>query len=330
MFGKPQISPELLMGLGGGILQGQNLGQGLGYGMQNAGNIMAVQRQEQQIKEGENKTRAFVQKMFPDEDVSQMSPETLKMYAVQGIQQRFAKPEKPDFKTVGDALYNTQTGEWITPPAGVTTAKLTDDMREYDKALAQGFKGTFMDYQIKMKEAGRQQVNIDTGEKLPSGYRWKDPNNRDLGVDPIPGGPATTIPAELAARIGMADTFKKRLPEIKKRVLAGDATGPVDVLRGQTMGTNPVYADIQSGVDALQRLLTGAGMNIAEAEQYAKRYMPGYWDDPETTIQKLDRLNEELEAASQKAMLGRGGDDPAQATQPKTQDGVVDYKEFFK
>lgn len=324
------ITPEVRLAMAAGVLGGQNTMQGLGQGLQTALPIMAMQKQQAQVTQGENQTRNWLAKQYPDQDFTTMPTDMVKTYAIEAMKQKFAKPEKPDFKTVGDALYNTQTGEWITPPSGVMTAKQTDDMREYDKALAQGFKGTFMDYQIKMKEAGRQQVNIDTGEKLPSGFRWKDPNKREMGVEPIPGGPATQIPAELAARIGMAETFKKRLPEIKKRVLAGDATGPVDVLRGQTMGTNPVYADIQSGVDALQRLLTGAGMNIAEAEQYAKRYMPGYWDDPETTIQKLDRLNEELEAASQKAMLGRGGDDPAQATQPKAQDGVVDYKEFFK
>lgn len=39
--------------------------------------------------------------------------------------------------------------------------KSTDDQREYNMARGQGFKGTFMDYQMALKKAGAQQTNID-------------------------------------------------------------------------------------------------------------------------------------------------------------------------
>ncbi len=189
-------------------------------------------------------------------------------------------------------------------------SKLTSDQREFQQAKADGFTGNFMDYQIKMKEAGRQQVNIDTGEKLPQGFRWKDPNKRELGVEPIPGGPATQIPGELAARVGMSESFQGDAPGLRERLQSGDMTGPVDTTlaqfgigdRGQT------YRQIQSGVDALTRLLTGAGMNNAEAKAYAERYLPGYRDTPESAVQKLDQLSKELESAKSMAMRGRGGD----------------------
>lgn len=188
--------------------------------------------------------------------------------------------------------------------------KLTSDQREYQQAKADGFTGSFMDYQIKMKEAGRNQVNIDTGEKLPQGFRWKDPNKRELGVEPIPGGPATQIPGELAARVGMSESFQGDAPDLRERLQSGDMTGPLDTTlaqwgigdRGQT------YRQIQSGVDALTRLLTGAGMNIAEAKAYSERYLPGYRDTPESAVQKLDQLSKELESAKSMAMRGRGGD----------------------
>lgn len=117
MFNNPALTPELFLSMAQGASQGDNIVQGMGNMFGNAANIMTVQRQEREFKEGENKTRALVQKMFPNEDVANMPPDVLKMYANEAIKQRFAKPEKPDFKTVGDALYNTQTGEWITPPA---------------------------------------------------------------------------------------------------------------------------------------------------------------------------------------------------------------------
>lgn len=191
----------------------------------------------------------------------------------------------------------------------------TDDQREYQMARDQGFGGSFMDYQVKMKEAGRNQVNIDTGVKLPPGFRWKDPNNQDIGVEPIPGGPGEQIPGELAARVGMADEFLKQLPNLKTQVKSGMVTGPVDRTAGLWGygDSGAVYQQIQSGVDVLQRLLTGAGMNQMEASQYAQRYLPTYADDATTMLGKLDRLERELIATRDTAMRGRGGSSSSQA-----------------
>lgn len=192
--------------------------------------------------------------------------------------------------------------------------KPTDDMREYEAAKAQGFDGSFMDFMVKMKEAGRPQVNIDTGVKLPGGYQWVDPNDQSKGVQPIPGGPATQIPGELAARVGMSESFMQQAPALREKLLSGDMTGPIDSLtakfgygeRGET------YRQMQSGADALMRLLTGAGMNETEAKAYAERYLPTMKDTPESAAGKLDQLVRELEAAKGMAMRGRGGSTPAQ------------------
>jgi hypothetical protein len=207
------------------------------------------------------------------------------------------------------------------------TAKLTDDQREYQAAKDQGFEGSFMDYQVKMKEAGRSQINLDTGEKLPSGYRWVDPNDKTKGVQPIPGGPGEQIPGELAARVGMSESFAGQAPALRERLKSGEMTGPIDSLMGQWgMGERgETYRQLQSGTDALMRLLTGAGMNESEARAYAERYLPTMKDDPDSAVGKLDQLMRELEAAKGMAMRGRGG------SQPQAQPGgVVDYQEYFK
>ena len=187
-------------------------------------------------------------------------------------------------------------------------SSMTSDMKEYEVAKAQGFTGTFMEYQVKMKEAGRQQVNIDTGTKLPPGYRWKDQNNQEAGVEPIPGGPATAVPAELAARIGIADNFLAQLPSIREHVKSGEVTGPVDKTTaavGVGAGSN-TYRQIQSGVDALKRMLSGAGLPQAEADEYASRYLPTYADDSTSLLQKLDQLEGELKSSKEMALRGRG------------------------
>jgi hypothetical protein len=206
-------------------------------------------------------------------------------------------------------------------------AKPTDDQREYQAAKDQGFEGTFMDYQVKMKEAGRSQINLDTGEKLPSGYRWVNPEDKTKGVQPIPGGPGEQIPGELAARVGMSESFAGQAPGLRERLKSGEMTGPIDSLMGQFgMGERgETYRQLQSGTDALMRLLTGAGMNESEARAYAERYLPTMKDNPDSAVGKLDQLMRELEAAKGMAMRGRGG------SQPQAQPGgVVDYQEYFR
>lgn len=43
--------------------------------------------------------------------------------------------------------------------------KLTDEQREYQMAKSQGYPGTFIDYQTEIRQAGRTQVNVSTGDK---------------------------------------------------------------------------------------------------------------------------------------------------------------------
>lgn len=217
----------------------------------------------------------------------------------------------------------------LTGKLGEDAPKQTSDMQEYELAKTQGFKGTFFDYQVKMKEAGRSQVNVDTGAKLPAGYVWNDPNNQDAGVHPIAGGPATQIPSEAAGRIGLADTFLNNFDTIKQKVAEGGITGPVDAFRSRNQSSYPgaeTFRQIQTGVDALQRMLTGAGMPASEASSYAFRYLPTYTDDASSMVTKLDRLKSELESIKGRVLQGRetpapGAAAPSGEAPPSTYDG---------
>lgn len=200
---------------------------------------------------------------------------------------------------------------------------MTSDQKEYQYAVQQGFKGSFMDFMVKMKEAGRNQVNIDTGVKLPTGYQWVDPNDQNKGVQPIPGGPATQIPSEAAGRIGLADSFLANFDDIKKKVAAGQVTGPIDRFRATNDSSSEgaeTYRQIQTGVDSLQRMLTGAGMPASEAQVYAFRYLPTYTDDAKSMVTKLDRLKSELESVQAKVLQGRGGATPSAPEKPTETD----------
>lgn len=223
----------------------------------------------------------------------------------------YLAPKKSSLTAVGadSALYNEDTGEWMQPPGG-GVGKPTDDIREFQLAKEQGFPGTFLDYQIKMREAGRAQTTINTGDfKIPPGYKLLDENNPSAGVTPIPGGPAEQMPAELAARVGMADSFLQQAPEIKQELEAGATTGVYDRAQAgwnSSSAQAEVLRKMKSGTDALQRMLTGAGMPVAEAAEYAGRYLPTYTDDASSAAQKLDQLVMELKRIKEMAMRGRG------------------------
>lgn len=118
MFNFSMLTPEARFMLGAGIMGGQNFGQGVSQGAQMAMPIIAQQRQQQEAKQVENKTREWVQKMYPTEDVSQMPPDMLKMYANEAIKKQFAKPEKPNLISTRNGIYDADNKRWITPPAG--------------------------------------------------------------------------------------------------------------------------------------------------------------------------------------------------------------------
>lgn len=273
------------------------------------GAFMTAQgNQGRKDKASQNQTVEWLKSQGMDEGQAKLtasSPATLSEF----LKSKFSKKEPIEINgQLVDPDTHQVIGDFRTPADA--NSKLTTDQREYQTVKDQGYNGSFLDYQKMMKEAGRNQVNIDTGVKLPTGFRWKDPNNQQAGVEPIPGGPGEQIPAESAARIGMADSFLGQFDDLKKKVGAGEVTGVIDRFKaGNSNGVeNETYRQIQSGTDALQRMLTGAGMNLAEAEAYANRYLPTYKDNATSASSKLDQLKRELESTKKLVMRGRGGE----------------------
>lgn len=287
------LAPEVALPLAAGLLGNQGNSQNLAQGFALATPGLARQNELRAQTAESNKTWDWLSQNAPEfgalRDSGMSGSEALGLYA----QQRY----KPG-------------------------AAGTDDMREYEMAKQQGFQGTFMDYQVKMKEAGRQQVNIDTGVKLPSGFRWKDVNNQDLGVEPIPGGPGEQMPSELAARIGLAQDAIKKLDGVEQAASAGQLTGPVDWAMGQVGRgqAGELNRELAAGAEALTRMLTGAGMNLAEAKREANLYLPQAWDDAPTLANKVSQLKRRLQGTVEMAGRGRG----VNAVQTPANDGWTD------
>lgn len=148
----------------------------------------------------------------------------------------------------------------------------------------------------------------------PPGYRWSADSQ---SLEAIPGGPAEKLPAELAGRVGLAEEFLRQLPDLKKDIAAGAATGPIDFAAGQ-LGqgrSGEIHRRIASGTDALIRGLTGAGMAMSEAQQYVARYRPQITDNAEVLSDKVNQLEAELRSVMSVASRGRGvsGAPPSEA-----------------
>jgi hypothetical protein len=142
----------------------------------------------------------------------------------------------------------------------------------------------------------------------------------------IPGGPGEEIAAEVAARIGLADSFLGRYGEMRNQLASGATTGLWDRAQAGMNQSSPqakVYREMESGTDALMRMLTGAGMNQQEANSYARRYLPTYTDDASSAVAKLDQLKAELESTRAMVLRGRGNiPSPAGDIPPPSQGGV--------
>lgn len=157
-------------------------------------------------------------------------------------------------------------------------------------------------------------------QNAPSGYKWADPNNPDAGLEPIPGGPGEKVPAEVAARLGLAKSFIGQLSDytdvegnpqkgLRARIKAGDATGIFDgpMAEANVGEAGSIRRKVSSGAEALLRNLTGAGMNIDEAKKYVARYEPQWNDSATTLVDKINQLERELRAIDDTVSKGRGG-----------------------
>jgi hypothetical protein len=120
--------------------------------------------------------------------------------------------------------------------------------------------------------------------------------------------PDKPIPAEVSGRLALADSYLKKAPEIAQEIDKGTMTGPVDVTMGRIgIGKQgETLQNMKSGVDALRRMLTGAGMPAAEAAEYVQRYEPTYADTSTSLKKKHERLVEELTGMRDNIMRGRG------------------------
>jgi hypothetical protein len=222
-------------------------------------------------------------------------------------QRRASEAEKADPKyKLGLRKLEAEVAALENPDSGFR--RPTDaEMQEYNLDPKKSWKVNSKTGEI--SQIGGAGVTVQVGDegKLPTNYRYIDPNDPMKGVEPIPGGPAEQMPAELAARIGLARDALKILPDLEKTITAGGATG----IGNWTMGSlgrgeqGTLYREMAAGSEALVRMLTGAGMNPEEAKKEAYLYLPQLQDDATSLTSKVQQLQRRLIATVEQAEKGR-------------------------
>jgi hypothetical protein len=113
---------------------------------------------------------------------------------------------------------------------------------------------------------------------------------------------------EQAGRLAVAETYLANAPKIREAIANGEQTGFWD----RTMGVNKigeqghVQNQIESGVDALVHMMTGAGMSESEARRKVGRYEPALLDTSTSLLAKHDQLVTELKHWRELAYRGKG------------------------
>jgi len=295
--------PMVRLQMGAAMMGGRTLGEQFGGGLQAAG-VAGQQRKQQMDEQAKlSQTVEWLKKMNPElaqaVEMGALSGGDAYKMAVE------AKTPKPlDLMSAGDGRFiNKADGSWFTPPGGIEP-KPTSDQQNYEYSIRQ------------LRERGVPDDKLPTFQEWSkpknNGISWRSPDGTEIQIGGSGDGGlnGTSIPAEVGARIGLGQAFlTEDYPEIIKMIDAGDATGPMDFAAG-TLGkgnSGIVQRRMASGVDALRRGLTGAGMSMAETDEYAKRYSPQLFDSPETLRLKAEGLKQDLEAVSSGAINGKAG-----------------------
>lgn len=136
------------------------------------------------------------------------------------------------------------------------------------------------------------------------------------------------IPDTAAGKIGIMRPFMQDYPQLRESIAKGGVSGPVDwsMAKAGYGEQGETYRKIQSGTDALRRILTGAGMPAQEAQEYVDRYLPRWRDTTQVALSKVDQLNRELTSMNETLMQGRTLDPSYIGVKPSGPAGGGGYK----
>ena len=124
-------------------------------------------------------------------------------YAPAPLQAAGYKMLEPQKLAEGETIVQRNLGGGGFIPIAEGAPKKTTEEKQYDLARSQGFKGSFMDYQTQLKQAGATNLNVNTGQH---GFENALKLRSDFRAEPIYKGFEETKAAKLqidqAAKMG--------------------------------------------------------------------------------------------------------------------------------
>lgn len=218
--------------------------------------------------------------------------------------------KKPGEILATEAELALKQDRWVTVPPGDNPLR-----RDGGFSASQPLKvkldasGSVIDYQTLGEDP----------EKAPANFRYVTTPQGERRLEPIPGGPGEQIASEVAARVGLGQAFRPLANEINKALDEGKFDLSNVKSRAQLATNTGEMASyvrrMEIGKEALLRGLTGAGMAISEASDYASRFSIGLADSPATVRDKLNLLLWSLDNVQNIVTRGRG-DLPPPASGP--------------
>lgn len=236
---------------------------------------------------------------------------------------------------------------WQAASAGPDQTSL---QKQYAQAVAQGYQGTLMDYQLELKQAGASKTTVNTaptGQRhgtIPQGYTIvEDPQNEaGYRMVPIPGGPEDQTAKTELANEGTRRSGDVVIEDIDRVIAKMDDGGlPVAGMGGGLLSNVPgtdahdaskllqtIRANV--GFDRLQQMRdsspTGGALGaINQSEMTLLNSALGSLEQsqsPEQFRQNLERLR----GIYEQIVHGAGGqvpDAPVQQTQPLSDEDLL-------
>jgi len=139
--------------------------------------------------------------------------------------------------------------------------------------------------------------------KIPSGFRLKNQDKPEIGIEPIPGAKdKNQLTPEQSGRLTQILTARKAFDEVKG--LMFDEDGTISHTNVINANFNTPHTDgrrlrvgLEQVIQAITRIETGAAMPPEEVNNTRKRFMPTPLDDRETTDLKLELIQSFMDGA---------------------------------
>lgn len=229
------------------------------------------------------------------------------------------QPPKPKTTKLspGEAVFEEGTGKRLFG-LDPKPAEATANVRDYEYALSQGYKGSFQQFQLEQRRAGAASTHVTLGSPVPvtlpdGSQALVQPANRP-GEPPqimrIPGTDTPLRPPPKDMPSGMAEKFAQNAVTLQKidgalamlkqypSALGVKNYAPDAVMQRVDPKGVPLRAALSDIAGQKIHDRSGAAVTVGEAERL-KPYIPSSTDTPEAAQQKLTMFRNEYAAMQQ-------------------------------